>query len=447
MNCQRLASVLFVFLALSSYSLAEARPKDPRTRNDNALCDVDELDDCDGQSRKPVTVLDEKTGLMVIERDSDREWNQSPEPKLPFSQIIKLESSFDGQLEYAVFDKNWRKAYPNEYGVVTKWTPDYVQGVSYTKTGCGYLACPFGVVVGGGDLPSPLEVKVGSSTYTIYGDSGKFILPNKAIKEIKSSPNTSVSIRVGKTVVPIGGGTVKKLSEMYGKAIKKWDVPKISLIPLGVKQNLSTKEIASSSLPSVVTIRVSGSQGTGFVFGNGLILTNRHVISGGENKEVQIETFTGSTSSGKVAYVSREDDFAVLVPASKLRIKSLPICYASYPTAGEDVVALGSPEGLTNTVTRGIVSAVRRAGKSFNSVATESATLIQTDAAINPGNSGGPLVNTNGEVIGINTFGKAKSEGLNFAVSIVDVLQQLKVKRPATLPAKKLNQCGNFMAS
>ena len=232
---------------------------------------------------------------------------------------------------------------------------------------------------------------------------------------------------------------------MYGKAIKKWDIPDISLTPLDARQNLSTKEIASSSLPSIVTIRAGSSQGTGFIFGNGLILTNRHVISGSESKEIQIETFTGSTSSAKVTYVSREDDFAVLVPESQLRVKPLPICYASYPTAGEDVVALGSPEGLTNTVTRGIVSAVRRAGKSFNSVATESATLIQTDAAINPGNSGGPLMNTNGEVIGINTFGRV-GEGLNFAVSIVDVLQQLNVKRPAAVLTKKLNQCGNFAA-
>lgn len=447
MNYQRIGSFLLAFLALSTYSYAEASPRD-RLARDSAWCDETDEDDCDDDiQRKPVTILDEKTGLMVIERDSDSEWNQSPEPKLPFSQIIKLESSFDGQSEYAVFDKNWRKAYPNEYGVVTKWTPDYVQGVSYTKTGCGYLACPFGVVVGGGDLPSPLEVKVGTSTYTIYGDSGKFILPNKAIKDIKSSPNTPVSIRVGKTIVPIGDGTVKKLSEMYSKAIKKWDIPRITLASLGVKQNLSTREIAGSTLPSVVTLRGSSGQGTGFVFGDGLILTNRHVIVGSESKKIQIETSTGATSTGKVVYVSRQDDFAVLAPESKLRVKSLPICYASYPTAGEDVVALGSPSGLTNTVTRGIVSAVRRAGKSFNSVATESATLIQTDAAINPGNSGGPLVNTNGEVIGINTFKKTKSEGLNFAVSIIDVLQQLKVKRPAAMPTKKLNQCGNYTTS
>ena len=408
--------------------------------------DCDEMtEDCndDDSPKKPITVLDEKTGLMVIERESDSEWNQSPEPKLPFSQIIKFSSSFDGQSEYAVFDKNWRKAYPNEYGFVTKWTPDYIQGVSYVKTGCGLMACPFGVVVGGGDLPSPIEVKVGSSTYTLYGNEGKFILPNKAIQEIQAQPSTSISIRVEKTVVPIGPGTIQKLSEMYKKAIKKLTVPKISMNISMVEENQSTKSIAGSSLPSVVTLRGSGGQGTGFVFGDGLILTNRHVIIGSENKEIQIETATGSTNSGRVVYVSREDDFAVVQPERKLRVKPLPVCYASYPTAGEDVVALGSPAGLTNTVTRGIISAVRRAGTSFNAVATESATLLQTDAAINPGNSGGPLLNTNGEVIGMNTFKKTKSEGLNFAVSIIDILQQLKVARPSTQLQQGLNACGN----
>ena len=112
-------------------------------RGGRSAWDCDEMnEDCEDDIEKaPITVLDEKTGLMVIERESDSEWNQSPEPKLPFSQIIKLSSSFDGQSENAVFDKNWRKSYPNEYGVVTKWTPDFVQGVSYVKTGCGLLSC------------------------------------------------------------------------------------------------------------------------------------------------------------------------------------------------------------------------------------------------------------------------------------------------------------------
>ena len=148
---------------------------------------------------------------------------------------------------------------------------------------------------------------------------------------------------------------------------------------------------------------------------------------------------------GKVSYVSREDDFAIIDVNGVDLPKALPICYSNYPTAGEDVIALGSPRGLTNTVTRGIVSALRRSNSDFDSVAMTGSSLIQTDAAINPGNSGGPLLNENGEVIGVNTFGQTSSQGLNFAVSIVDIMQQLKVQRPGGLDAfdMKLNQCGN----
>tara|TARA_B100000965_G_scaffold372260_1_gene361812 strand:+ start:1110 stop:1367 length:258 start_codon:yes stop_codon:yes gene_type:complete len=81
----------------------------------------------------------------------------------------------------------------------------------------------------------------------------------------------------------------------------------------------------------------------------------------------------------------------------------------------------------------------------LKSIATDGATLIQTDASINPGNSGGPLLNENGEVIGINTFAKTSSEGLNFAVSVIDILQQLDVRRPegAETFSRDLNSCGN----
>ena len=110
--------------------------------------------------------------------------------------------------------------------------------------------------------------------------------------------------------------------------------------------------------------------------------------------------------------------------------------------AGQEVLALGSPRGLANTVTRGIVSAVRRSGSDLKTVSPEGSTVIQTDAAVNPGNSGGPLVNSEGEVIGIVTFQKTASQGLNFAISIIDVLEELQVKRPVA--TKPFNSCGNY---
>ena len=236
------------------------------------------------------------------------------------------------------------------------------------------------------------------------------------------------------------------LSLLYQKSIKKWDLPKISLNIKKVKNKPSIKEIAGDSLPSVVTIRAANSQGTGFfITDEGTLLTNRHVVSGSYNKEIRIETVSGRSYLGKVSYVSREDDFAIIDVSGVDLPKALPICYSNYPTAGEEVIALGSPRGLTNTVTRGIVSALRRSNSDFDSVAMTGSSLIQTDAAINPGNSGGPLLNENGEVIGVNTFGQTSSQGLNFAVSIVDIMQQLKVQRPGGLDAldMKLNQCGN----
>jgi len=307
------------------------------------------------------------------------------------------------------------------------------------------LACPFGVLVSNGDLPSPLEVKFANSTYTLYGEEGRFILPSSLVEEIKSSqPGADLSIRVQKTVVNIGKSTVDQLRQMYSKAIPAWQKPKIIFNAQPVKENLNTQQLTGVALPKVVKVSSGDSQGTGFVFSdNGLILTNRHVVGGNPEKEVQLEFADGTTAKSKVIYISRKDDFAVLETASNKASKPLPLCYATYPVAGQEVVALGSPTGLANTVTRGIVSAVRRTGSELKSAAPVGSSVIQTDAAVNPGNSGGPLVNTNGEVIGIVSFKKTAAEGLNFAISIVDVLEQLGVKKP---PATgKVTNCGNIV--
>ena len=172
-------------------------------------------------------------------------------------------------------------------------------------------------------------------------------------------------------------------------------------------------------------------------------MTNKHVVD--FDKRVYIIWPDGSRNEGVVVASpsnsnlwkrGNASDFIndlALIRINGVKGNALPIKNKN-EIIGENVIAIGTPEGLEFTVTRGIVSAVREQGK-----------LIQTDAAINPGNSGGPLLNENGEVIGVNTFGQTSSQGLNFAVSIVDIMQQLKVQRPGGLDAldMKLNQCGN----
>ena len=210
------------------------------------------------------------------------------------------------------------------------------------------------------------------------------------------------------------------------------------------KQKLDTEEIAIKTLPSVVMLKNERGLGSGFVLdNNGLVITNRHVVSGGD-KEFQLVSEGGIKAEGKVIYVDRKLDFALLRSNGLKDTKPLPICYASYPTPGQSVVALGSPEGLAGTVTRGIVSAVRYPTGDLEGVAPNYVTLIQTDASISPGNSGGPLVNNKGEVIGINTFNidYGRSQNLNFAVSMVDVLKALEVRGESY--KSNLNKCGNI---
>ena len=181
------------------------------------------------------------------------------------------------------------------------------------------------------------------------------------------------------------------------------------------QKNLSTKEIVNIIKPSVAIVLADG-QGSAFVVGqsmnNTYLITNRHVVT--NNKYVNVKWEDGSLDKAEVIARAinsdsyKRNDFMndlVLLSINKVKGRILPIKKTLEET-GENVIAIGTPEGLEFTVTRGIVSAVRNQGK-----------LIQTDAAINPGNSGGPLMNSSGCVVGVNTFVYKKNEGLNFAIS------------------------------
>jgi S1-C subfamily serine protease len=172
---------------------------------------------------------------------------------------------------------------------------------------------------------------------------------------------------------------------------------------------LSTEEIVSRSLPAVVTVETRGGTGSGFFVSNDTVITNAHVVLSATT--VTLRSSGGAASAAAVLTSSPELDLAVLkVQIVNPAQPTLPLAESEDVRIGAEVVAIGSPLGLRNTVTRGIVSGMRD---------SKGVSLIQTDAAINPGNSGGPLIDRYGRVIGVNTLKLAgESEAIGFAVSV-----------------------------
>jgi len=194
----------------------------------------------------------------------------------------------------------------------------------------------------------------------------------------------------------------------------------------------SVAGIAQRVLPSVVSISTrsisGGGTGSGFIIdSNGYILTNNHVISKAAQTggSIQVSLSDGSFYSAKVVGRDASYDLAVLkITASGL--KALQFGDSDAIAVGDLVIAIGSPLGLTGTVTTGIISAKNRAVTAGESNSESSfINALQTDAAINPGNSGGPLVDATGAVIGVNsaiaslgTTSQLGSIGLGFAIPI-----------------------------
>jgi putative serine protease PepD len=213
----------------------------------------------------------------------------------------------------------------------------------------------------------------------------------------------------------------------------------------------SVEDVANSVLPSVVKINVRGAQGSGSGSGvimssDGEILTNNHVVevaAGGGSISVNFND--GSAAEAEVVGTDPVTDLAIIKAKDVSGLTPATIGKSANLDVGEEVVAVGSPFGLEATVTSGIVSAMNRpvsVGAS-GPTATEDTTYpaIQTDAAINPGNSGGPLVNMNGEVVGINSsirtsssMGEGGSIGLGFAIPIDKVLPIVEQLRNGETP-------------
>ncbi len=210
----------------------------------------------------------------------------------------------------------------------------------------------------------------------------------------------------------------------------------------------SVEQVAASVLPSVVKITVTGPQGAGSGSGivlsaDGEILTNNHVVEAADGGTMAVSFNDGSTAPASVVGTDPLTDLAVIQAKDVSGLTPATLGKSGNLDVGENVVAIGSPFGLEATVTSGIVSALQRPVSVGGGTGTETTyPAIQTDAAINPGNSGGPLVNMNGEVVGINSsirsassgMGEAGSIGLGFAIPIDNVLPIVDQLRNSETP-------------
>jgi len=202
---------------------------------------------------------------------------------------------------------------------------------------------------------------------------------------------------------------------------------------VGLQPELSLEELVRQTKPAVVYLKGLDKSGSGFfVTGTGVIVTNAHLARGEETLHTLLSN--GQQLEAKVVHIDPDLDIAlakVEVASAKGEFPHLTLADASRVHQGESVIAIGNPgEAMHFSVTKGIVSAVG----TFPSAGP--GTWIQTDTPINPGNSGGPLLNSRGEVIGINTqkLIKKNVSGIGFALSASDLLNVLHRFYPSSVP-------------
>lgn len=203
--------------------------------------------------------------------------------------------------------------------------------------------------------------------------------------------------------------------------------PQPAPLPKPAESADPTKAAIQRAAPSVVQVRVrlskGGALGSGFVCGTGgMVLTNEHVIAGG--REFQVIDARGRQFAARVIAQDARIDLALLQVSELSDIPALKITSAEHLTQGDRVIALGSPEGLNNSVSDGIVSALHRTIRDSTSTLEN---MIQTTAPISHGSSGGPLVEVaTGAVVGVTTASSSSGQNLGFAIPGDTVLQALQ---------------------
>lgn len=232
-------------------------------------------------------------------------------------------------------------------------------------------------------------------------------------------PPTPPQIQERRVVERSSPNFIAEAAEEVGPAVVRIDAARQVSRKGSALNNPLFKRFFGDQLPEE-NKRVRQGTGSGFIVsGDGRLLTNAHVVDGADTVNVTLKD--GRTFEGKVKGVDDLTDIAVV----KIEVKDLPtapIGRSDRIVPGQWAIAIGNPLGLDNTVTVGIVSAMGRSSSQVG-IPGKRVRFIQTDAAINPGNSGGPLLNDQGQVIGINTAIRANAQGLGFAIPIETALR------------------------
>ncbi|MBD0425027.1 trypsin-like peptidase domain-containing protein [Streptomyces sp. TRM S81-3] len=262
----------------------------------------------------------------------------------------------------------------------------------------------------------------------------------------------------------IGGGTAYGIQELTGSDTVASSSTSTNVVPSSDRGTVAG--VAKAVSPSIVEISATSNAGSStgsgvIITGDGEIITNNHVVSGASS--VEVTTSDGKEYTAEVVGTDSSKDLALIKLEDASGLKAATLGDSDGVRVGDEVVAIGSPEGLTGTVTSGIVSALDRdvtvstdegrqqqqqrqgggwpfefGGQEFNGDTGSSTTTykaIQTDASLNPGNSGGALIDMNGNIIGINSAmysaagssssADAGSVGLGFAIPINTVKADL----------------------
>jgi putative serine protease PepD len=232
----------------------------------------------------------------------------------------------------------------------------------------------------------------------------------------------------------IAGGLVVGAGDGSGGVLR---VERRTAAPLPA-DNGSIAAVAEKVLPGTVQVvaefagRDAGATGSGWVFDKeGHVITNNHVVAEAAKDDGNIRIVDSKGRQLKATVVGRSPvyDIAVLRVAEADLLTPMAVGSADQMRVGETVVAIGSPLGLKATVTSGIISALNRPVSTGDGGDSSYINAVQTDAAINPGNSGGPLVNLQGEVVGVNSaiasMGSISSEGGNIGVGFAIPIEQV----------------------